>query len=178
MIRSKAADSAQYQQLEKILVAAANKSNRPVALLLVLAELHAQQRQYDKSIADYREILAKDPRNYQAMNNLGLSLARAGQNLDEALKLVNDALAISGPMAEVLDSRAVVHIARQEPEKPWKTWLRPSRTTAPPNSISIRPGPIRWRARRPRPRPHSPRRRRKASIPRTSIPARFPSTIA
>ena len=116
-IQSKAADSAQYRQLEKILVAAANKANRPVALLPVLAELHAQQGQYDKSIADYREILAKEPRNYQAMNNLGLSLARAGQNLDEALKLVNDALAIRGPMAEVLDSRAVVYIARQEPEK-------------------------------------------------------------
>ena len=72
MLQFKSADSAQYQQLEKILVAAANKSNRPVALLTVLADLHAQQRQYGKSIADYREILAKDPRNYRAMNNLGL----------------------------------------------------------------------------------------------------------
>jgi tetratricopeptide (TPR) repeat protein len=51
------------------------------------------------------------------MNNLGLSLARSGLNLDEALKLVNDSLAISGPMTEVLDSRALVYIARQEPEK-------------------------------------------------------------
>ncbi len=51
------------------------------------------------------------------MNNLALCLARAGQNLDEALKLIDDALAISGPMADVLDSRAIVHIARQEPEK-------------------------------------------------------------
>ena len=117
MMHSKAANSAQYQQLEKILVAASNKSKRPVALLLVLADLYAQQQQYDKSIAAYREILAKDPRSYQTMNNLGLNLARAAQNLDEALKLVNDAMAISGPMAEVLDTRAVVHIIRQEPEK-------------------------------------------------------------
>ena len=62
MIHSKAANAAQYRQLETILLAAANKSNYPVALLLVLANLHAQQRQYDKSIADYREVLAKDPR--------------------------------------------------------------------------------------------------------------------
>ena len=85
--------------------------------LLVLAGLHDRQGQYDKAIADYREVLAKDPRNYAALNNLGLSLARAGQNLDEALKLVNEALAIRGPLAEVLDSRAIVHIARQEYEK-------------------------------------------------------------
>jgi len=117
LIHSKAADSAQCQQLEKILVAASNRSKRPISLLLLLADLHAQQQQYDKSIAAYREILVKDPRNYQTMNNLGLSLARAGQNLDEALKLVNEAMAISGPMAEVLDTRAVVRIIRQEPEK-------------------------------------------------------------
>ena len=117
MIRSNAADAAQYAQLEKLLVAAADRSKHSVGLMLVLAELHAQQKEYAKSIADYREVLAKEPRNYQALNNLGLSLARAGQNLDEALKLINDSLNISGPMAEVLDSRAIVHIARQEPEK-------------------------------------------------------------
>jgi tetratricopeptide (TPR) repeat protein len=117
LIVSKAADPVQYRQLEKILVAAADKSNRPVPLLLVLAALHARQRQYDKAIADYREILAKEPRNYKAMNNLALDLARAGQGPDEALKLIDDALAISGPMAVVLDSRAIIHITRQEPEK-------------------------------------------------------------
>ncbi len=117
IIQSKAADSAQCRQLEKILLSAAKGPDRPVALLSVLAELHAQQAQYDKSIADYRELLAKQPGNYRTLNNLGLSLARAGQNLDEAIKLVDEALKIRGPMAEVLDSRAVVHIARQEPEK-------------------------------------------------------------
>ena len=66
VIQSKAADAAQYQQLEKILAAAADKANRPVSLLLVLADLHAQQQQYDKSISDYREVLAKAPRNFQA----------------------------------------------------------------------------------------------------------------
>jgi tetratricopeptide (TPR) repeat protein len=48
------------------------------------------------------------------MNNLAVGLARSGQNLDEALKLINDALAISGPRADVLDSRAIIHIARKE----------------------------------------------------------------
>ena len=116
-IQSKAANSAQCRQLEKMLVAASDRLKRPAVLLSALADVHAQQGQYDKSITDYREILVKQPRNYQAMNNLGLSLARAGQNPDEALKLVNDALAIRGPMAEVLDSRGVVYIVRGEPEK-------------------------------------------------------------
>lgn len=110
-------DDAQYAQLEKILVAAANKANRPIPLLMLLAELHGLQHQYDKTTADYREILAKAPRNYEAMNNLALNLARSNQNLDDALNLINEALGIRGPMAELLDSRAVVYIARHEYDK-------------------------------------------------------------
>ena len=83
----------------------------------MLAELHAQQGQYDKAIADYRGILAKEPRNYLIMNNLAVSLARTGQNLDQALSLTNAALKISGPLADVLDSRGIVYIARQEYDK-------------------------------------------------------------
>jgi len=127
LIHSKAASAAQYEQLQKMLVTAANKFDRPVPLLLILAELHTQQGQYDESIKVYREILKKEPRNFGALNNLGIDLARSvlsadpptrsTQTLDEALKLVNDALAIRGPMAEVLDSRGVVYIVRQEPDK-------------------------------------------------------------
>ncbi len=117
LMRLNTPDNAQYAQLEKILVAAANKHDRPVPLLLMLAELHRLQQQYDKTSADYREVLAKAPRNYEAMNNLALNLARSGQNLDEALNLVNAALDIRGPMAELLDSRAVVYIARHEYDK-------------------------------------------------------------
>ena len=117
VIHSKAADAAQHRQLEKILAAASGKANNPIGLSSLLADLHAELGQYDVSIADYREVLRKDPRNYRALNNLSVSLARTGQNLDEALKLVNDALAIKGPLAEVLDSRAIVYIARQEYEK-------------------------------------------------------------
>ncbi len=76
ILHSRAADAAQYRQLEKILVAASNKaasnkSGHPISLLPSLAAVHAQQREYDKSIADYRQILAKEPGNYQVMNNLG-----------------------------------------------------------------------------------------------------------
>ena len=117
VIRTRAASDAQYGQLEKILVAAANKANHPVPLSLALGELHARQGQYEKSIADYREALAKEPRCYPAMNDLGVGLAWSGQAPDEALRLINDALAICGPLAEVLDSRAMVYLARHEPEK-------------------------------------------------------------
>jgi cellulose synthase operon protein C len=117
MLSSNAASPAQYLQLEKILVAASKKSKGSVLLLMALAKLHEQQRQYDKAIADYREVLSRDPRQFAAMNNLAVNLVRAGRDLDEALNLVNHALSIKGPLAEVLDSLAIVHIARQESDK-------------------------------------------------------------
>ena len=117
LVHAGTADAAQYDRLEKILLKACQASNHPWVLLPVLAELHGQQGQYDKSIADYRGVLAKNPRSYLLMNNLAVTLARSGQNLDEALGLANDALKISGPMADVLDSRAIVYIARKEYDK-------------------------------------------------------------
>ena len=117
LLASRDLTAAQYVRLEQVLVQASDKAGRSAPLLSVLATLHGQRQQYEKAIADYRAVLAKDPGNYQVMNNLGVNLARAGQNLDEALKLLNGAVAICGPLAEVLDSRAVVYIARQEPEK-------------------------------------------------------------
>jgi cellulose synthase operon protein C len=116
IIKSGAATPAQCDQLEKLLVATA-QVNRSTGALLVLSGLHEQQRRYDKAMQNYREILAKEPRNYRAMNNLSVDLARTNGNLDEALTMVNQALAICGPLSDILDSRGLVYIARQEYDK-------------------------------------------------------------
>ena len=151
LIHSNAANVEQYGQLEKVLLAASSRSDHPMILLPLLADLHAQQRQYEKSIADYRQIIAKEPRNYKAMNNLGVGLARAGQNLDEALPCSTT----PWPSADRwprCSTRGQSSISpAKSPIEPWKTSLRPSATAAPPSSISTRPGPSTWRARKARP---------------------------
>ena len=163
MIQSKAANAAQYQQLETILVEAANKANRPDFSVLVLADLHAQLQQYDKSISDYREVFAKTPRNYLAMNNLAVGLARAGQNPDEALKLINDALEISGPMASLLDSRAIVFIARQEPDKALEDLAAAIQDDGAPDQYFHQAWAYLLAGKKTEARPHLPRRRRDTS---------------
>jgi tetratricopeptide (TPR) repeat protein len=117
IVNSHAATAAQYEQLENIFLAAVAKFHRPTNLLLMLSVVHEEQRQYDKAKEDYREVLAKEPRNYQALNNLAVNLARNGGDLDEALSLINQALAVKGPLATVFDSRALVYIARNDPAK-------------------------------------------------------------
>ena len=99
---------------------AANPQSLP--LINALTELKVDQENFAAAEDLCRQTLAKDPNNYLACNNLGLLLALAGDNLagnhlDEALALVNRAIELAGPLPFLLDSRAVVHIARHEPQQ-------------------------------------------------------------
>ena len=59
-----------------------------------------------------------------AMNNLAVLLALQGVKLDEALKLVNQAIEIAGPVAAMLDSRASVYTALGQPKEALKDIAR------------------------------------------------------
>jgi len=50
------------------------------------------------------------------MNNLAVLLALQGIKLEESLKLIDQAIEIAGPMAPMLDSRASVYIAMNDPD--------------------------------------------------------------
>jgi tetratricopeptide (TPR) repeat protein len=109
--------AAQAGRAEAVLKAAMEKHKRAVPLLLVLADLYNSQARYDEAEKLYREMLANDAENAVVMNNLAVLLAMRHQRLDEALRLINRAIELTGPLAQMLDSRASVHIARGEPEK-------------------------------------------------------------
>ena len=104
IVKNRATTPQQFARLEKLLVDA-GKGKPSTSLLMVLSSLYDHQQQYDKAIAIYREILAKDPNNFRVLNNIGVDFAHSGGNLDEALSMVNQALAITGPMAAISDSR-------------------------------------------------------------------------
>lgn len=110
-------DEKQTRRLNRIIDKALAKFDRHPAILLSLAELRAQQTRYDEAESYYREVLEKYPKNAVAMNNLAVLLALQGANLDEALKLVNKAIEITGPLGAMLDSRASVYMALDQPEK-------------------------------------------------------------
>ena len=89
------------------------------------AELLDLQGKYDQVVEVYRDTLADknitDAQKALVGNNLGYLLAmRKGSSaaeLDEALKMVNTAIDILGPTSDLLDTRAMVYVARREPEQ-------------------------------------------------------------
>jgi Tfp pilus assembly protein PilF len=68
------------------------------------------------SLADLRDgqVLAGDPTNLMALNNLACLLVFRGDPGPEAMELVNRAQQVYGPMPELLDTRALAHLARGE----------------------------------------------------------------
>jgi tetratricopeptide (TPR) repeat protein len=95
--------------------AARAKSPEDVSLLAALAAVRNFQGRFDQSIELYRSILEKDARQVTALNNLAWLLALKGGHADEALKLVESAVKISGPNPDLLDTRAVAYLAMTPP---------------------------------------------------------------
>jgi cellulose synthase operon protein C len=111
------APSAPRSPLENLLLAAVDRTDHAPALLIALADLRMRQERFDDAIKTYREVLKKDASNVVSMNNLAMLLALEKKQLDEALQLVDQAIAAAGPLPALLDSRASVYLALGKPQQ-------------------------------------------------------------
>jgi len=111
LLRDNKIGKEQLQRLDKLLRTAMKQFDRPIPLLMIMADLSSKLTRYDEAEGYYREVLAKNSGNAYAMNNLAVLLALQGLKLEESLKLIDQAIEIAGPMAPMLDSRASVYIA-------------------------------------------------------------------
>jgi len=117
LLKAESASRLQQERAEKIVQDAMDEFGRPRALLLSMADVRTLQGQNRQAEALYRELIEKYDPNAVAMNNLAILLALQGVKLDEALKLINRALEIAGPMASMLDSRSTVYVALGQYDK-------------------------------------------------------------
>ncbi len=110
LLRTSAHTDADCARVEARLKAALEKDPDSVVLQVQLADLEDLRGRFREAEALYRKVLKRGP-NAMALNNLAWLLAhRPGQG-KEALALIEKAIAQLGPRAELLDTRAVVHLA-------------------------------------------------------------------
>jgi cellulose synthase operon protein C len=89
--------------------------DQPLAdLELHFADLRELQHDFTGAEARYRKVLAKDPNHVVALNNLAWVLACRGPS-EEALENVHRAIAVAGPIIDLLDTRAKVYLALNRP---------------------------------------------------------------
>jgi cellulose synthase operon protein C len=91
------------------------------SMLLVQADLYDLQKRYDDAAKVYRQLLSnKDLVGMGraiVLNNLAFIIALAGPSAaadTDPLDLIQQAIEILGPNADMLDTRAVIHLARHE----------------------------------------------------------------
>lgn len=108
-------------------LAAARSSDRREIAKLTLATVQHSAGDFRGAEATLRGILSETPRNPIALNNLGYFLAERGEKLDEALKLIEQALVIDPNNPSYLDSLGWTYFKLEklpEAEKYLKNALR------------------------------------------------------
>ena len=111
------ADKSDFERAASQIEAAIADHPEDPSILFALANLEGLRGDYDKAEALFRRIDALAPGNSGPPNNLAWLLAARGRRLDEALALVDRAIAIDGEVPDLLDTRALVRIARGETDR-------------------------------------------------------------
>jgi tetratricopeptide (TPR) repeat protein len=88
----------------RTLQAAVTKYPKEPMVRLALGSTLERSRKYSEAETVFRQIIAEDPNNADALNSLGYMFAERGQRLDEAVTLVEKALAIEPGNGAYLDS--------------------------------------------------------------------------
>jgi tetratricopeptide (TPR) repeat protein len=103
-------DEKQCQQVARWLEEAIAKASKKAPLLGELAAVRRLQKDYPAVVSLYRQVLELEPNDTLSLNNLAWLLALKEGNGSEALKLIQRAIDIEGPLSDWLATRAVVYL--------------------------------------------------------------------
>jgi tetratricopeptide (TPR) repeat protein len=106
VLRNGKATDAQKQAVGRSLVESTEKNPKSAALQVSLADFYQITGHKDQAMVVYRKVLAADPNNVVALNNLAWTMAGDQRNAVEALVLVQRAIDLVGPLDDLLDTRA------------------------------------------------------------------------
>ena len=93
-----------YSDAERILQRAEDQKLDNERLKFQLATIYEKQKDFDKAESIFKEVLKENPKNAVVLNYIGYMLADRGVRLQEAVKYVEEALAIDPNNGAYLDS--------------------------------------------------------------------------
>lgn len=93
-----------YSEAEKILRRAEDKKLDGERVKFQLATIYERQKDFDRAESLFKEVLKDNPKNAVVLNYIGYMLADRGVRLDEAVKYVEEALALDPNNGAYLDS--------------------------------------------------------------------------
>jgi tetratricopeptide (TPR) repeat protein len=111
MLNAAKANDEQCRRVGTRLEEAIRKKPDSISLLFDLANLRSLQGNYREAEALYRRITERNKGNDGPLNNLAWLLAVAEGKGAEALSVIDQAIAMAGPTPDLLDTRAMAHLA-------------------------------------------------------------------
>jgi tetratricopeptide (TPR) repeat protein len=117
VLHSAPATEEQFDRVETHLKAALEKEPKSTDLAVCLADLWDLHGKQAKAISLYREIIKRDENNVVALNNLAWLLAQTPGGAGEAFERIKRALDVAGPLPELLDTRALIYLSSDDPER-------------------------------------------------------------
>ncbi len=102
--------------MERAILKAIQDHPRSNLLVTFLAEVQDLRGKHAEAIDVYLRLLKQSNDNPVVLNNLAFLLAITDRDPAEALRLVNLAIDKAGPLADLLDTRAVVYLKRKQGE--------------------------------------------------------------
>jgi len=100
----------QCSRVEEWLHKALARSPDSMQILVCLGDLQDLRGRYQDAKTTYRKVLERNGRDVIALNNLAWLLVFSDGRGEEALVYVNRAIAIAGPIPELLDTRALASL--------------------------------------------------------------------
>jgi tetratricopeptide (TPR) repeat protein len=97
-----------------VLEEARRRDAKSSQLLFDLGAAYDRAKRFDQAEQTFREVIATEPANADALNYLGYMLADRGAKLDEAVALINRALAIEADNPSFLDSLGWAYVKQDK----------------------------------------------------------------
>src|SRR5262245_27222173 len=102
------ATASDFERAEPTIAVALEKFRQDVRLLYAIALVRVVQGRDTESIGLFRRVVEINPRFVPALNNLAMLLAERPNSRDEALRLIDEALAIAGKDPGLLDTKGAI----------------------------------------------------------------------
>jgi tetratricopeptide (TPR) repeat protein len=100
-----------HANAEELITRALESHPTDTSLLSTVGALRVVQHRADDAIAIYRKLVGLQPENVEALNNLATMLGESPDQLPEALKHIDDAIALVGPQPDLLDTKGTILVA-------------------------------------------------------------------
>lgn len=111
LYRADADDHANQRRVADKIAAAAKAHPETLSLQFDLANVQTLLGQYDQAETIFRTVYDRDQTRGSSLNNLAWMLSLRGSRATEAVDLANRAIQLDGEAPDLLDTRAVAHLA-------------------------------------------------------------------